>query len=128
MSLTTSISRNSEGLVTITLAGRLDTVTYGDLEKALTPLLAGDARVMTFDLGKLTFISSMGLRVLLKVRAALESKKRTLLMVNVPPPIAKVFEIANALPQECVFASVEEADRYLAVMQQKELEKQRSTI
>jgi hypothetical protein len=44
------------------------------------------------------------------------------LMVNLQPQIKKVFDIAQALPGEAVFSSVEEADEYFDAMQKKALE------
>lgn len=125
MSFNVQVESKTEGVYFITLEGRLDTETYPLAEKKLMPLASGQARVMIFNLAKLEYISSMGLRVILKVRKAIEAKKGTLVMTNVQPQIQKVFEIANALPAQSIFASVEEADRYLDRMQNLELEKQR---
>lgn len=125
MSFNVQVESKTEGVYFITLEGRLDTETYPLAEKKLMPLASGQARVMIFNLAKLEYISSMGLRVILKVRKAIEAKKGTLVMTNVQPQIQKVFEIANALPAQSIFASVEEADHYLDRMQNLELEKQR---
>ncbi len=125
MSFNVQVESKTDGVYFITLEGRLDTETYPLAEKKLMPLASGQARVMIFNLAKLEYISSMGLRVILKVRKAIEAKKGTLVMTNVQPQIQKVFEIANALPAQSIFASVEEADRYLDRMQNLELEKQR---
>ena len=125
MSLNVQVESKTEGVYFITMEGRLDTETYPLAEKKLMPLAFGQARVMLFNLAKLEYISSMGLRTILKVRKAIEAKKGTLVMTNVQPQIQKVFEIANALPAQSIFASVEEADHYLDRMQNLELEKQR---
>ena len=125
MSFNVQVESKTEGVYFITLEGRLDTETYPLTEKKLMPLASGQARVMIFNLAKLEYISSMGLRVVLKVRKAIDARKGTLVMTNVQPQIQKVFEIANALPAQSIFASVEEADRYLDRMQNLELEKQR---
>ncbi|MBW1768561.1 MAG: hypothetical protein JRJ65_16145 [Deltaproteobacteria bacterium] len=45
-------------------------------------------------------------------------------MINLKPQIRKVFDIINALPEITVFKNVEEADRYLDIMQKREIEKQ----
>ena len=125
MSFNVQVESKTEGVYFITLEGRLDTETYPLTEKKLMPLASGQARVMIFNLAKLEYISSMGLRVVLKVRKAIDARKGTLVMTNVQPQIQKVFEIANALPAQSIFASVEEADRYLDRMENLELEKQR---
>ena len=125
MSFNVQVESKTEGVYFITMEGRLDTETYPLAERKLMPLASGPARVMLFNLAKLEYISSMGLRTILKVRKAIEAKKGTLVMTNVQPQIQKVFEIANALPAQSIFASVEEADHYLDRMQSLELEKQR---
>lgn len=124
MSLSIQLESKTEGVYFITLDGRLDTETYMMAEKKLLPLASGQAKVMLFNLAKLSFISSMGLRVILKVRKAIDARKGSVVMTNVQPQIQKVFEIANALPAQSIFANVEEADRYLARMQNMVLEKQ----
>ena len=126
MPLNIQVESKTEGVYYITLDGRLDTETYMLAEKKLMPLASGLAKVMIFDLAKLSYISSMGLRVILKVRKAMDARKGCLVTSNVQPQIQKVFEIANALPAQSIFASVEEADRYLDRMQNLALEKQRN--
>ena len=56
-------NRNGNSL-TLTLEGRLDTMTAPQLEAALKEALPG-VEALTFDLEKLDYISSAGLRVLL---------------------------------------------------------------
>ena len=119
------VESKTEGVYFVTLDGRLDTGPYMLAEKKLMPLASGPAKVMLFNLAKLEYISSMGLRVILKVRKAIDAKKGSVVITNVQPQIQKVFEIANALPAQSIFASVEEADRYLDRMQALALEKQR---
>ena len=123
MSLRIDIERRPASIVFVRLDGRLDTATHGELETALEPILAGRPQVLLFDMAGLSFVSSMGLRVLFMARRSVEQGGGRMLTTHLQPQIAKVFEIAAALPPENVFASIEEADRYLAAMQRKELEK-----
>ena len=125
MSLRIETERRAAAIVFMRLEGRLDTVTYLELEKALAPVLAGRPQALLFDMAGLSFISSMGLRVLFMARKSVEEGGGRMVMTHIQPQIAKVLEIAAALPPENVFASIEEADRYLAAMQRKELEKQK---
>lgn len=124
MPLRIDIERRPSAVVFVRIEGRLDSVTYGDLEKSLAPLLAGRPQALLFDMAGLSFISSMGLRVLLHARKGVEQGGGKMVTTNLQPQIAKVFEIAAALPPENIFSSIEEADRYLATMQSRELEKQ----
>ena len=76
------------------------------------------------DMAGLKYISSMGLRSILHTRKAIENAKGSVLMLNLQPQIAKVFEIANALPNVPVFTSTAEADRYLDAIQRKTIDPQ----
>jgi len=124
MSLHVKVSKQREGYFVVTFNGRLDSQTSAEGEAKLAPLLTGVAKVVLLDMTFLDYISSMGLRLILKTRKALEALNSRLIMSNLQPQIAKVFEIAKALPPQAIFASVAEADRYFDMIQRKELEKQ----
>ena len=113
------VEQQPEGRVRVALTGRLDTNTHAECEQRLRPLLNPATRVLVFDLTHLDYLSSMGLRVLMVVSKTLSAQGGKCLLTNLQPPIKAVIEIANALPREAVFASVEEADRYLDVMQRR---------
>ena len=123
MTLKIEVTRNSKqpGFCELRLDGRLDTETHGQLEKALKQPDVKDARGIRLDLAKLTYISSMGLRVVMRLMKDLKARSAVFQTVNVQPQIKKVFDIAADLPTEAVFASVEEADAYLDLMQKRAL-------
>ena len=114
-----TVEKQTEGRVRVALNGRLDTQTYAQCEERLQPLLTASTRVLVFDLAQLDYLSSMGLRVLLKTTKALAAHGGKCLLTRVQPPIRRVIDIANALPAQAIFASVEEADRYLDAMQRE---------
>jgi anti-sigma B factor antagonist len=122
-----SVENQPEGRVKVSLKGRLDSQTYAECEKRLEPLLKPPTKVLVFDLAQLDFISSMGLRVLMKTTKTLSGVGAKCLLTNLQPPIQAVVNIAKALPPQNIFASVEEADRYLAVMQRRVRETGSST-
>jgi anti-anti-sigma regulatory factor len=76
-----------------------------------------------FDLKSLTYISSMGVSAVLKVKKEIEQKGARLLMANLQPQIKKVFEIIKALPAENIVGSIQELDSYLDSIQRKEIKK-----
>ena len=117
MSLKIAVSQKAPGYHVLALDGRLDTETHGQLEAALDKLPAASARGIRLDLAKLSYISSMGLRVVMKLMKELRGRSAVFQTINLQPQIKKVFDIAHALPAETVFASVEEADAYLDLMQ-----------
>ena len=92
--------------------------TYPLLETKIAYLLAeGEAKILTLDVAGLTFISSMGIRVIFKAQKDLARAGGYLCLARIPAPIQKALEIVEALPSMQIFSSVEEMDAYLAKMQ-----------
>lgn len=90
--MTYSIKRNDNALE-LALEGRLDTVTAPDLEKALLPIPQG-VDTLVYDLGKLEYISSAGLRVLLRAHRSLPMGGRTKVL-NCNPVVREVFSVTG---------------------------------
>jgi len=110
------------GAVTVKLTGSLDTATAPELERQLTPVLAGPVKHLVFDLAQLKFISSAGLRVFSNARKQLKERGGQTLFMNMQSQIQEVFEIIKSLPGVAIFKDEAELDRYLAVRQRKHLE------
>lgn len=106
----------------IALAGRLDTHTYDELDRQLAPILSSSVRALVFDLAELEYISSAGIRSILKARKAVEGRGGTVLVSNLQPQIKKVFDIVKAVPLNSIFSSTAEADSYLDLMQKRVLQ------
>jgi anti-sigma B factor antagonist len=118
MALHLATAESKPCMFTLTLTGALDNNTHADLEKRIDYLIAeGGAKVITLDMAKLDFLSSMGVRAVFKAKRDLARINGKLLMVNLPPQIQKVFEIINAIPSMQIFSSIEELDEYLTRMQ-----------
>jgi anti-sigma B factor antagonist len=122
MPLSIQIIEQKPGLHEVVLNGRLDTETAPQLERRFVEICAKKVSAVRLDMGLLSYISSMGIRVLFKTFKALRDKKAMFLMVNLQPQIKKVLEIAQAMPPETVFASIKEADEYYDAMQRKVLD------
>ena len=78
--------------LTIELEGRLDTTTAPELEKELNGL--NDVNELTLDFGKLEYISSAGLRVLLAAHKIM-SRKGGMKVTNVNEIVNEVFEVTG---------------------------------
>ena len=109
-----SLDAARSGTVTVELAGSLDTATAPDLERQLAPVLETPVTHLVFDLAKLDFISSAGLRVFANSRKRLKERNGQAAFVNMQPQIHEVFQIIRALPGVGVFKSFAEMDEYLA--------------
>jgi anti-anti-sigma factor len=108
------------GLFVVSSEGSLDTNTYHILEKEVDMILDASPSWMVFDLKKLDYISSMGVRVIAKAKKFFKKREGSVVLLNPQPQIRKVFEIVEALPSEQIFESVEEMDRYLDNIQKQE--------
>lgn len=84
--------RNGSAL-TIALEGYLDTTTAPELEAVLTTVLDGVTE-LTFDLEKLEYISSSGLRLLLFAQKTM-NKQGTMKVVHPNNIIMMIFEVSG---------------------------------
>ena len=88
------IEKQSEGIKdTVLLSGRLDTTTAPELEVFMEKELK-DTQELVFDLTDLEYISSAGLRVLLKVQKYM-NKKGDFKLTHVSEVIEEIFEITG---------------------------------
>ena len=78
---------------TLALIGRLDTVTAPELEAEISAILP-TAESLVLDMEKLEYISSAGLRVILKTQKAL-TQKAGLKLIHVSDDVREVFEITG---------------------------------
>jgi len=121
MSLKVMVLKKEEGVFVISPIGSVDSDTYLVLEKETEAVLAKHPKVVIFDMRGVNYISSSGLGVVFKTKKALKQDQGKLYLVNLTPPVKKVFDVVNALPEQDVFASVEELDNYLDKIQNEEI-------
>jgi anti-sigma B factor antagonist len=77
----------------LTLAGRLDTVTAPELEQVIQEMLPGLTE-LTLDLTELEYISSAGLRVLLSAQKAMNRQGR-MTVTHVNETIMEIFDVTG---------------------------------
>lgn len=91
-----NIEKKAEnGSVTLKVTGRLDTTTAPELEKALDDVLEG-TKELVFDMTGLEYISSAGLRVILKAQKAMNAQG-SMKLTGVNDSIMEVFDITGFL-------------------------------
>ena len=83
------------GNVTIKVSGRLDTTTAPELEAALDEVLE-NTKELIFNLENLEYISSAGLRVILKAQKSMNTKG-SMKLTGVNDSIMEVFDITGFL-------------------------------
>ena len=81
--------------VTFIVSGRLDTQTAPELENELDSVLAG-LKELTFDFANLEYVSSAGLRVILKAQKAMNAQG-SMKLIGVNDSIMEVFDITGFL-------------------------------
>jgi anti-sigma B factor antagonist len=118
MPLKVSMEDRGEGTYTIRPEGSIDSNTFMILQNELDPIL-GKSKVIIFDMKNVNYVSSAGVGVVLLAEQTLKANNGKVLMVNLQPQIKKVFDIVKALPDQQVFSSLEEMDRYLKEVQRK---------
>lgn len=111
MALKINIQEKKEGIFQAELFGEINSDTYQGLEKEAKAVVA-KATALIFDLKDVTYISSMGLSAIFRIKQEMEAKHGTIMLVNARPQIQTVFETVKVLPDH-MFASLEDADEYL---------------
>jgi anti-anti-sigma factor len=107
------------GATVVRVTGTLEAETVDGARASLEPVVAAAPKVVVLDLGELTFLSSVGIGLLLDVRKRLSDRGSTVFLTNLQPQIAKVMDIVNALPRATIFKNLAEMDAYLAEIQRR---------
>ena len=79
--------------LTVALEGRLDTVTAPQLEGDLRSAVNGVTELI-FDLEKLDYVSSAGLRVLLSAQKVM-NRQGKMIIRNAKPEIVEIFDVTG---------------------------------
>ncbi|MCA1808379.1 MAG: STAS domain-containing protein [Kiritimatiellia bacterium] len=119
MSLKIDVDRAGPDEAAITLTGELNSATAAACDKELTTVLAPELKTLILNLKHLKYISSAGLRLVLKARKQLEKQGGRLALRHMSAPVAKVFEIAALIPPD-VQASRRSEDIFLDAVQRRE--------
>ena len=91
-----TIEKKTNGeAVTLIVSGRLDTQTAPELENELDSILSG-LKELTFDMTNLEYVSSAGLRVILKAQKAMNTQG-AMKLTGVNDSIMEVFDITGFL-------------------------------
>ncbi len=90
------IIEEKQGAVnTFKLQGRLDSNTSQGFEKRLFDAISNGSRQVVVDFKELDYISSAGLRVILKATKALKREEGSILLCAMQDYVKEVFEIAG---------------------------------
>ena len=88
------INKNKNGTkLTFEIAGRVDTSTAPQLESAIKEEISG-VKELVFDMDKVEYISSAGLRVLLSSQKTMNNQG-TMKLININNEIMEIFEVTG---------------------------------
>ena len=79
----------------VSVSGKLDALSAGDYEKAVSQLIADGKTRLVVDFAQLSYISSAGLRVLLSTAKQLKPKGGEALFANLQDGVRDVFEMTG---------------------------------
>lgn len=96
------------GATVLQLSGRLDGTTSPEVDERLLAVSA-KSEVLILDLAELSYISSAGLRVLLKAAKQAQTAKQRLLLSGLQPVVKQVFDVSGFTSIFALFASRDEA-------------------
>ena len=96
----------------IYLNGRLDESTFDIFNKSIGDIETLDIHVI-IDLNKLKYISSQGIRVILKIKSIINSRKKEMLLTGASDKIIQIFSLLGLWKSMNHFASEEEALQFL---------------
>ncbi len=82
------------GAVVLVLSGRLDSTTHKALDDKLAGVITGPGATV-LDLSAVDYVSSAGLRVLLKAAKQAKSVSNRLALAGVRPAVKEVFDISG---------------------------------
>lgn len=103
------LTENVNGVAVVSLKGRLDINTHGQLETELNALAGKGQTKVLIDVKDLDYISSAGLRVLLTAAKQFKKINGTIALAALAPTVRQVFEISGFATIFALYPSREEA-------------------
>jgi len=113
-------SHSEAGDCILALDGRLDSESVALFDERVAALLAEEPRSVILQLADLEYISSAGLRSILKLKKELSEREAVLKLVDVQAPVRKVIDLMGIFDEMDIFSKDESADIYLDAVQRKE--------
>ena len=91
----TTTEKNENGVLIVSLNGRLDATTSSGLTNELSQLIASGEHKILINFEKLEYISSAGLRVLITTVKLLKAKQGKLILSNMSSGIFEVLRVSG---------------------------------
>src|SRR5215831_13698326 len=89
------IKNQSDQITHLALRGRLDTAGVGEVELGFTAHTVPRAKPVLLDMSEVTFLASLGLRMLLTVARALDRRGVKMVLLSPQPAVRKVLSLSG---------------------------------
>jgi anti-anti-sigma factor len=89
------IKNQTDQITHLALRGQLDLAGVGDVELKFTSHTVPRGKPLLLDMSEVTFVSSLGLRMLLTVAKALNQRGAKMVLLNPQPTVREVFVISG---------------------------------
>lgn len=89
------IKNPSDQIAHVALLGRLDTNAVGDVELKFTSHTVPQGKPLLLDMSQVTFLSSLGLRMLLTVAKALDRRGAKMVLLSPQPPVRDLLSLSG---------------------------------
>jgi anti-anti-sigma factor len=103
------ITKKEKGAVIVSVKGRMDAVTSLEFDKRMSALVSAGDTIFVLNLSQLDFISSSGLRSVLKIAKQLKPGGGRLLFAGLQDPVKDVFKISGFSTIFAIYNTEEEA-------------------
>jgi anti-anti-sigma factor len=84
-----------DGIICFQIEGRLDAEAARQAETQVREVLQQGSQRLLFDLSKMDYISSAGLRVILMAVKELRNKKGKVVLCSLTPYVKEIFDVSN---------------------------------
>lgn len=101
--------KQQDGITILALKGRLDATTSSDFEEKLLSIIQQGSTRLVLDFNGLDYISSAGLRVLLKAVKELKQSSGRLCLCEVKDYVREVFDLSGFVSFLPIHATLEES-------------------
>jgi anti-sigma B factor antagonist len=106
--------KEENGIVFISIKGRLDADSAPDAEKVVKDALEGQTTRILFNLGALEYLSSAGLRVLLSVAKEMRRRDGKIVLCSLNEFVKEIFEVSGFQSLIPIAESVESGIKVLS--------------
>jgi anti-sigma B factor antagonist len=105
----TVVTHTAGECVVLTLAGELDVTNAAEAEEAVRILWQDPPSYLVFDLSRLVFMDSTGVRVLVRARRRAREHEGTIVLAGLTPSVSRIIELTGLDKAFAIHATLGEA-------------------